>query len=312
MMKSIATRDAFGDALVELGHEDPRIFVIDCDISKSTKTTAFAELFPERHLNVGIAEQNAASLAAGLSLMGKIPFISTYAVFGSMRMTEQIRTSVCYSRLNVKLACSHGGLTPGSDGATHQSIEDLGIMRSIPNMTIIMGADYIATKKLVKEAAQMDGPVYLRFTRDPVPVYYTEDDSFVIGDGKLLHDGNDLTIITFGEMLHQGVLAADVLEKKGISVRLVDIHTLKPLDRELIIASIKKTGKVITVEDHNYLNGLGSAVAEIIAELGFGRLCRIGVQDTFCESGQYEMLLAKYLMDAPYIVKMAEKMLQSL
>ena len=308
-MKALSTRDAFGEAIVEIASDNENVYVIDCDISKSMKTTKFAQTFPERHINVGIAEQNAVGVAAGLATMGKIPFVSTYAVFASMRACEQIRTSVCYSALNVKFACSHGGLTPGNDGVTHQAIEDMGIMRTIPNMTIIMGADYVSTKKLIKKSTEIEGPVYLRFTRDPVPVFYKDEDEFEIGKGKLLKKGRDITIISLGEMLHEALKAADRLEHQGIGVELIDIHTLKPLDVDLISQSISKTGKVITVEDHNIINGLGSAVAEVIAEMGFGHLRRVGLKDTFAESGEYHLLLKKYEMDCSYICKMAEELL---
>ena len=309
-MKHLSTRDAFGDAIVEIASENKDVYVIDCDISKSMKTTRFAQTFPDRHINVGIAEQNAVGVAAGLATMGKIPFVSTYAVFGSMRACEQVRTSVCYSALNVKIACSHGGLTPGNDGVTHQAIEDLGIMRTIPNMTVIMGADYISTKKLIKKSVDLQGPVYLRFTRDPVPVFYSDKDEFEIGKGKLIKAGGDITIISFGEMLHEALKAAEQLERQAISVELIDIHTLKPLDIDLIAGSIRKTGRVITVEDHNIINGLGSAVAEVVAEMGYGKLRRVGLKDTFAESGDYQLLLKKYDMDCSYICKMADELLQ--
>jgi len=308
-MKMLPTREGFGDEITELAKHNDKIYVIDCDISKSCKTTKYAKAFPDRHINVGIAEQNAAGVAAGLATMGKIPFISTYAVFGSMRMCEQIRTSACYTGLNVKVACSHGGLTPGSDGPTHQAIEDMGIYRSIPGIAVIMPADYNATRKLVAKAADFYGPVYLRFTRDPLPVYYGEDEEFEIGKGKVLKQGKDLTIIAIGDLLHQSLEAAEALEKRGISVELIDMHTLKPLDVELVKASIHGTGKIVTVEDHNYLNGLGSAVAEVIAETGKGILRRVGVRDRFAESGDYYQLLKKYQMDASYIIKMAEELL---
>lgn len=308
-MKMIPTRDGFGDAVVELAKHNENIYVIDCDISKSCKTTKYAKTFPERHINVGIAEQNAAGVAAGLATMGKIPFVSTYAAFGSMRMCEQVRTSICYTGLNVKIACSHGGLTPGSDGPTHQAIEDMGIYRSIPGIAVIMPADYNATKKLVAKAAEFYGPVYLRFTRDPLPVYYGEDEEFEIGKGKVLKQGKDVTIIAIGDLLHQSIEAAEILEKRGIGVELIDMHTLKPLDVELVKATLQKTGKIVTVEDHNYLNGLGSAVAEVIAEEGRGILRRVGLKDRFAESGEYYQLLKKYEMDAAHIIKMAEEIL---
>lgn len=303
------TRDAFGDEILELGKENADIYVIDCDISKSMKTTEFASILPEQHINVGIAEQNAACVAAGLAAMDKIPFVSTYAVFGSMRMCEQVRTSICYPKLNVKIACSHGGLTPGNDGVTHQAIEDMGIYRTIPNMTVIMPADYNSTRKLLRKAAEFDGPVYIRFTRDAMPYYYGENEDFEIGKGKLLKSGKDISIIAIGDMLHQAVIAAEELEKRGISVELIDMHTLKPLDEELIKETVLKTGKVITVEDHSIYNGLGSAVADIMAEMGKGVLRKVGLKDRFAESGDYYLLLKKYEMDSEYIVMMAEKLL---
>ncbi len=309
MGKMIATRDGFGDGIIELAKKDDRVFVIDCDISKSCKTKKFSALFPERHINVGIAEQNAATFAAGLATMGKIPFVSTYAVFGSMRMCEQVRTSICYPHLNVKIACSHGGLTPGNDGVTHQAIEDMGIYRSIPGMTVVMPADYNATMKLVDRAAAYDGPVYLRFTRDPIPVFYGEDEAFEIGKGKLIKEGRDISIIAIGDMLHQALEAADKLEKAGVSVELIDMHTLKPLDTELVEKTLNKTGKVITVEDHNILNGLGSAVADVVAEKGAGVLRKVGLRDRFAESGDYYKLLEKYEMDSAQILKMAAEIL---
>ena len=303
------TRDAFGDALCELAKTSKDIYVVDCDIGKSMKTVNFMKQFPEQHINVGIAEQNAGTICAGLATMGKTAFLSTYAVFGSMRALEQIRTSACYSKLNVKVACSHGGLTPANDGVTHQGIEDCGIMRTIPNMTVIMGSDYVSTKKLVAKAVEWDGPVYLRFTRDAFPIIYKETDEFEIGKGKLLKEGKDITIVSFGEMIHEALPAAETLEKEGKSVEVIDIHTLKPIDRDLIGKSIAKTGKVVTVEDHNWYNGLGSAVAEIIAETGKGIQRRIGLRDTFAESGTYPLLLEKYGMDRKAIVAAAKELL---
>lgn len=305
--KKVATRDAFGDALSLLGKEIDNLFVIDCDIGKSTKTGNFAVSFPERYINVGIAEQNAAGIAAGLAAQGKIPIISTYAVFGSMRMLEQIRTSICYPNLHVILACSHAGLTPGSDGVTHQAIEDMGIYRTIPNMTVIMPPDYHSAKSLIKEAVYYQGPVYVRLTRDPVPTIYDEKDNFKIGLGKLIKEGSDLTIITIGDMLIQSLRASKILSDYNIDVEIIDIQTLKPLDRNLISSSLKKTKKIITVEDHNIMGGLGSAVCEISSELGLGQVVRLGLQDTFAESGPYEKLLQKYELDAAAIVKAARE-----
>jgi transketolase len=230
-----ATREAFGDEIVKLGKENKDIYVIDVDIAKSCKTSNFIKQLPDQHINVGIAEQNAAGLAAGLATTGKIPFVSTYAVFGSLRMAEQIRQEVCYPNLNVKIACSHGGLTPANDGGSHQAIEDMGVLRSFPNMTVIMGADYFSTRKLVEQAAKMYGPVYLRFTRDTVPVLYDENEEFTIGKVKKIKDGQDIAIIANGDTVRLALEATKQLEKEGISVKLLDMHTIKPLDREAVV-----------------------------------------------------------------------------
>lgn len=287
------TRDAYGDEVLALGREDSRIFVVDCDIGKSCKTVPFGRELPEQHVNVGIAEQNACGVAAGLATCGKIPFVTTYAVFGSMRMSEQIRQEVCYPRLNVKIACSHGGLTPANDGASHQGIEDMGILRTIPNMTIIMGCDYNSTRKLVRAAARYEGPVYLRFTRDAVPDIYDEDEEFVIGRGKTLREGGDVAIIATGEIMSLALAAADRLAQEGISARVLDMHTIKPLDTQAVERALRECGRVVTVEDHNILNGLGSAVCEVAAELGLGKVRRVGIPDRFGESAPYQRLLAK-------------------
>jgi transketolase len=309
-MEKKGTRDAFGEVLCELGRENDKIFVIDADISASTKTTKFYELFPDRAFDIGIAEQNAAGIAAGLATTGKIPFISTYAVFGSMRMLEQIRTSICYPNLNAKIAVSHGGLTPGNDGPTHQAIEDFGIMRSIPNMTVIMPGDYYAVKKLVRKAAEMYGPVYLRFTRDSIPVIYTPEDEFEIGKGIRIKEGNDISIIAIGDMVYAALQAAEKLNEMGISAEVIDMHTLKPLDADIVKEAIDKTGKIITVEDHNIINGLGSAISEVVAETGKGIVRRVGINDTFAESGEYTLLLEKYGLDSNNIVIKAKEILR--
>ena len=232
--KLIATRDGLGDELVELGKNNKDIYVVDVDIGKSCKTTAFAKAYPEQHVNVGIAEQNGAGLAAGLATCGKIPFVVTYAVFGSLRMCEQIRQEICYPNLNVKIACSHGGVTPANDGASHQCIEDMGVLRTLPNMTVIMPADYWSTRKLVAAAAEMNGPCYLRFTRDAIPVIYDENTTFEIGKANLLKDGKDVAIIANGDTVRLALEAAEVLAGKGISARVLDMHTIKPLDVEAV------------------------------------------------------------------------------
>ena len=291
-MSMIATRDGFGDEIHQLGRENKDIYVVDVDIGKSCKTTAFAKALPEQHVNVGIAEQCGAGVAAGLATCGKIPFVVTYAAFGSMRMVEMIRQEICYPHLNVKIACSHGGVTPANDGASHQAIEDMGILRTIPNMTVIMPADYYSAKKLVRAAAEFDGPVYLRFTRDAVPVIYDEDAQFTIGKANKLREGKDVAIIANGDTVRLAIQAAALLEAEGIQARVLDMHTIKPLDEEAVMDCIENIGRIITVEDHNILNGLGSAVCELAAEAGKGKVRRLGIQDQFGMSAPYERLLA--------------------
>ena len=303
-----ATREGFGDEIVALGKENHDILVVDVDIGKSCKTGAFRKELPQQYLNVGIAEQNAAGVAAGLATCGKIPFVVTYAAFGSMRMCEMIRQEICYPHLNVKIACSHGGVTPANDGASHQSIEDMGILRTIPNMTVIMPADYWAARKLVRAAAQFDGPVYLRFTRDAIPVIYDEKDTFEIGKANLLKDGKDVAIIANGDTVRLALEAAQVLSQKGISARVLDMHTIKPLDTAAVAACINEIGKIITVEDHNILNGLGSAVADVVAESGNAVLRRVGIQDQFGMSAPYDRLLAMNGITTENIVNIAEKL----
>ena len=314
-LKKVATRAGFGEEILKLGKENPDILVIDADIGKSCKTGDFRkELSSEYHddknqyVNVGIAEQNAAGVAAGLATCGKVPFVVTYAVFGSLRMCEMIRQEICYPNLNVKIACSHGGLTPANDGASHQAIEDMGDLRTLPNMTVIMPADYVAAKKLTRQAAETYGPMYLRFTRDAIPQIYDEDAEFVIGKANQLKEGKDVAIIANGDTVRLALDAAKELEAKGITARVLDMHTIKPLDTEAVTACINEIGKVITVEDHNILNGLGSAVCEVAAEMGKGVVKRIGVQDQYGQSAPYERLLAMNGITVENIVKTAEEL----
>ena len=308
--KKIATRDGFGEEIVALGKENRNILVVDADIGKSCKTGAFRKELPEQYLNVGIAEQNCAGVAAGLATCGKIPFIVTYAAFGSMRMVEMIRQEICYPHLNVKLACSHGGVTPANDGASHQAIEDMGILRTIPNMTVIMPADYYSARKLVRAAAEFDGPVYLRFTRDAIPVIYDEEDSFVIGKAKQLRQGEDVAIIANGDTVRLAIQAAEELAAQGIEARVLDMHTIKPLDTEAVMDCIESIGRIVTVEDHNILNGLGSAVCELAAEAGKGKVKRLGIQDQFGMSAPYERLLAMNGVTVENIVDSAKALLK--
>lgn len=308
--KLIATRDGLGDEILELGRKNKNIYVVDADIGKSCKTTAFAKELKEQHVNVGIAEQNAAGVAAGLATCGKIPFVVTYAVFGSLRMCEQIRQEICYPKLNVKVACSHGGVTPANDGASHQCIEDMGVLRTLPNMTVIMPADYWASRKLVAAAAEMDGPCYLRFTRDAIPVIYDENDTFEIGKAKQLKDGKDVALIANGDVVRLALEACESLAKEGISARVLDMHTVKPLDVSAVKACVNEIGKIVTVEDHNILNGLGSAVCEVAAEMGKGIVKRIGIQDQFGQSAPYERLLAMNGITTEDIVAAAKALLK--
>ena len=308
MLKKIATRDGFGDEIVALGKENKNILVVDCDIGKSCKSTKFAHELPDQHVNVGIAEQNGAGVAAGLATCGKIPFVVTYAAFGSMRMCEMIRQEICYTNLNVKIACSHGGVTPANDGASHQAIEDMGILRAIPNISVIMPADYNSARKLVRAAAETYGPMYLRFTRDAIPQIYDETVAFTIGKAHLVQDGKDVAIIANGDTVRLAIEAAKELAAKGVSARVVDMHTVKPLDVDCVADCVNNIGKIITVEDHNILCGLGSAVCEVVAEMGKGKVKRVGIQDKFGESAPYESLLAKNGVTVENIVKLATEL----
>ena len=304
--KMIATREGFGKEIVALGKENPDILVVDIDIGKSCKTGEFRKELPDQYINVGIAEQNGAGVAAGLATCGKIPFVVTYAVFGSLRMCEMIRQEICYPNLNVKIACSHGGVTPANDGASHQAIEDMGVLRTIP----IMPADYNSARKLVRQAAEVYGPVYLRFTRDAIPQIYDEDVEFTIGKAHQIQDGKDVVIIANGDTVRLAIEAAKVLEGKGISARVLDMHTIKPLDVETVTAAINEVGKIITVEDHNILNGLGSAVCEIAAEMGKGIVKRVGIQDQFGQAAPYERLLAMNGVTVENITEIAETLVK--
>jgi transketolase len=305
MSQAIPTREASGQILVELGREKEDIVVCEADIGKSTKTCYFAKEFPERYINAGIAEQNMLNMAVGLASAGKTVFVSTYSVFASMRACEQIRTFACYPNINIKIVASHGGLTPGNDGPTHQAIEDIGIMRSLPNMCVMMPTDFNATKALIKKTLEWQSPVFVRLTRDAVPCIYGEAEEFAIGKGKIVKEGRDVTIIANGDMVYHALQAAEALLGSGIQARVVDMHTIKPIDTELVLDCCETTGAIVTVEDHNILNGLGSAVAEIIAEQKLVPLQRVGINDRFAESGEYQELLNKYGLSVADIVKAA-------
>lgn len=311
MTKKIATREAYGEALKELGRKNENVVVLDADLSKSTKTAMFKEEFPDRFFNVGIAEQNLIGTAAGLAAAGKIPFASSFAVFATGRAYEIIRNSVAYPKLNVKVAATHAGLTVGEDGATHQALEDISIMRTIPNMVVLNPADAVETKAAVLKAAEYKGPVYIRLGRSKVPVIYDENNyEFEIGKGKLLRNGKDVTLIATGIMVSASLEAAEMLKEKGISARVIDIHTIKPIDKDIIINAAKETKAIVTTEEHNIIGGLGSAVAEVIVENCPVPMERVGVNDTFGESGTGDELLKKYGLTAEDIVKAAEKVIK--
>ncbi|MGB4461649.1 MAG: transketolase family protein, partial [Tepidanaerobacteraceae bacterium] len=289
-MTKIATRDAYGEALAQLGEEIKDIVVLDADLSGSTKTSVFAKKFPERFFNVGIAEQNLMGTAAGFATCGKIPFASTFAVFATGRAFEQVRNSICYPKLNVKIAATHAGLTVGEDGATHQSVEDLSLMRALPNMTVISPADAVETKKAVMAAAFHQGPVYIRLGRMAVETIFDEDYEFEIGKGKVLREGSDVAIIATGIMVAEALRAAEILEKEGINAMVVNIHTLKPIDEDIILKAAD-CGAIVTAEEHTVIGGLGSAVAEVLAEKKPTPMRRIGIKDRFGLSGKPNELL---------------------
>ena len=303
-VKKIATRDSYGNALASLGREHENLVVLDADLAAATKTGIFKKEFPERHIDCGIAEANMIGIAAGLASTGKVPFCSSFAMFAAGRTFEQIRNSVGYPHLNVKIGATHAGISVGEDGATHQCNEDIALMRTIPGMTIINPSDDVEARAAVKAAYEMEGPVYLRFGRLAVPVINDRDDyKFEIGKGVVLKEGTDLTLIATGLEVAESLAAAEKLEADGISVEVINMHTIKPLDVDLVVRSAAKTGKVVTVEEHSIIGGLGSAVAEVIAEKQPAKLLRIGVEDRFGESGPALKLLEKYELDAAGIYK---------
>jgi len=303
----LATREAYGEILKELGEKNKNIVVLDADLSKSTKTAVFAKAFPERFFNVGIAEQNLMGIGAGLAAGGKVPFVSTFAMFAAGRAFEQIRNSICYPKLNVKIAATHAGLTVGEDGASHQSIEDISLMRSIPNMTVIVPADAEETRKAITFAADYDGPVYIRLGRMAVPDLFTSDYQFEHGKAVQIVNGSDVTIIATGIMVGSAKQAAEKLKEAGISARVLNIHTIKPIDQKAVVKAAADTGAIVTCEEHSIIGGLGSAVAEVLVENYPVVMERVGVKDTFGESGTPSTLLVKYHLTADDIVTAAKK-----
>jgi transketolase len=304
------TRYSYADALLELGEQNPDVVSLDADVSKSMKTTLFAARFPERSFNFGIAEQNMMAAAAGMATTGLIPFANTYAVFASMRALDMVRNSIHYPRLNVKIAASHSGITPGPDGVTHQAQEDLSIMRSLAGSTVIAPADPTSTRMAVHAAAAYDGPVYLSFTRDPVPVLYDARFPFRIGRAVVVREGRDAAVCANRDLVVQALIAAELLARKGIDVRVIDCHTLKPLDERTILKAARDTGAIVTAENNIIYGGLGSAVAELLVEKLPVPMKRVGVGNTFAESGPYLAVIDKYGLTARHIVKAVNDVLK--
>ncbi len=303
-VKKIATRESYGNALAELGalHED--LVVLDADLSGATKTGIFKKAFPERHINCGIAEGNMMAVAAGIASTGKVPFASSFAMFAAGRAFEQVRNSIGYPHLNVKIGATHAGISVGEDGATHQCNEDIALMRTIPKMVILNPSDDVEAKAAVKAAYEHQGPVYLRFGRLAVPVINDHPDyKFEIGKGIVLREGKDVTIFATGLEVAEALVAADLLEADGIHAKVINIHTIKPLDKELVVAAAKETGKVVTVEEHSVIGGLGSAICDVLSEEAPTKVMKIGVNDTYGESGPAVELIKKYGLDGESIYK---------
>ena len=307
--KKIATRQSYGEALAELGKENKNIVVLDADLSTATKTNIFAKEFPNRFFDMGIAEQDMIGTAAGFATCGKIPYASTFAVFAAGRAYDQIRNSVAYPNLNVKICATHSGITVGEDGATHQMLEDIGMMRAIPNMTVISPSDDIQTKWVIKEISKINGPVYVRLSRAATPVIYDENEKFEIGKAVQIGKGTDATIFATGDTVAEAIKAKEMLEKLGKFVRVVDIHTIKPIDIDMIIKCAKETEILVSVEDHNVINGLGTAIADVLTEYYPNKLIKLGIKDTFGKSGKAEELMEYFGINANSIV---EKMKQIL
>lgn len=309
MSNKMATREAYGKALVKLGKINDDVVVLDADLSKSTKTNDFLKAYPNRFFNMGIAEQNLVGAACGFATAGKIPFASTFAMFATGRAFEVIRNSVCYPKLNVKICATHAGITVGEDGGSHQSVEDISLMRSIPNMTVVVPADGIEAEKMIFAAAEFNGPMYVRLGRSAVPTIFEEDYNFEIGKGVVLRDGNDVTIIACGIMVNEALIAADILKEENINARVINISTIKPIDTELIIKAAKETKAIVTAEEHSIIGGLGSAVSEVVCENHPVVVKKVGMNDCFGESGTPNELLAKYGLTAKDIVEKVKEAL---
>ena len=304
------TREGWGRALVELGKENPNVVVLTGDLSGSTMVNFFQEAFPERFVDCGIAEQNMATIAAGLSLVGKIPFFATYGAFASMRAADQLRVTIAYSNLNVKIGGAHGGISVGPDGATHQALEEIAVIRSLPNFKMIIPADYYEAFKATKDAAYIDGPVYIRFGREKVPVVTNQDTPFVLGKANIMREGDDIAIIACGVMVYEALVAAEELAKDGVNARVINMHTVKPLDEECIIAAARECGAIVTAEEHQIFGGLGSAVAQITARECPVPMDYVAVMDRFGESGKPDELLKAFGLKSENIIEKANKVLE--
>lgn len=304
-----ATRDAYGKALVEIGKDDPNVIVMDADLSKSTRTETFAKVYPERFIDIGIQEMNLVGIAAGLASCGKTPFISSFACFLMNKGYEQLRMGVALTGLNVKVVTSHGGISVGEDGASQQSVEDFAMALTLPGFTVIVPADEFSAKALIKQAAAMNGPVYVRTGRSKAPIIYNEKSEFKIGKGIKLREGKDLTFVATGLLVFEALEAAEILQAKGIEASVIDIHTLKPLDKELLIAEAKKTGAVVVAEEHLIHGGLGSAVSQVLSEACPVPMQFVGMNDCYAESGDPDALLKKYGFSSENLVRSAEKVI---
>ena len=307
MDKKVATRKSYGEALAQLGKENPNVVVLDADLAGATKTDMFAKQFPDRFFDMGIAEANMMATAAGFATCGKIPYASTFAVFAAGRAYDQIRNSICYPKLNVKICATHCGVTVGEDGATHQMIEDLSLMRTLPNMTVMSTSDDTQTKWAIKEIAKIQGPVYLRLARMETPILYDENTKFEIGKAIQIGEGTDGTVFATGITVSEAIKAQEILKQEGINIRVVDMHTIKPIDKEIIIKSAKETKKLISIEDHNIIGGLGSAISEVLTEEYPTKLIRLGIKDVFGKSGKAEELIKYFGITADYIIEVMKK-----
>ncbi len=309
LVQLASMRDALAEALLELGERDRRIVVLGADTSVSIKTSLFGDKFPDRFFNVGIAEANMVGIAAGLALAGKVPFVSTYSAFVPGKCLDQIRNAIAYQKLNVKIVSSHGGLTVGPDGASHQTVEDVAVMRAIPNLHVVVPADGPSARVLITESAKVSGPFYIRLARPNVPTVHQSSSDLHVGTAKVLREGSDMTIVACGLLVNEAVEAAETLSKEGVSAEVIDSHTVKPLDSQTIVKSARKTGRVISAEEANIIGGLGGAVAEALVENHPARMVRVGIRDTFGESGEHTELLAKYGLTSKEIVRASKTLL---